>query len=55
MSVFYDPQSRKPQVWVIPFFILVTIIFIVTIYVVGQSKAKEKALHKEAEVDIFAK
>ena len=55
MSLFYDPQKRQPQAWVIPTFIIVTIVLAVGLYQWGQQKAKEKTANKPAEVDIFSK
>lgn len=40
MSIFWDPRKKKPQIWVGPFFILLTIAICFGIYQYGFNKAK---------------
>ncbi|MBF0386798.1 MAG: hypothetical protein HQL20_02965 [Candidatus Omnitrophica bacterium] len=39
MSIFWDPRGRKPQAWVYPFFIVLTIVLFMAIYNYGNSRA----------------
>ena len=55
MTIFYDPQKRQPQAWVIPTFILMVIVLAVVVWVYGQNQAKVKGAHTEQQVDIFAR
>lgn len=55
MSIFYDPHSKRPQVWIYPFFAFLTIGLVVVIYYYGDQKAKksptpvENTLFEKAE------
>lgn len=55
MSLFYDPKTKKPQVWVIGAFILVPILIMLIFYVLGQSAMKKQTAEPEKieEPDIF--
>ena len=54
MTIFYDPQKRQPQIWVIPVFVLAVIALIIGLWVYGQNQ-KSKPGHQEQQADIFAK
>jgi len=42
MSIFWDHRSRKPQIWVYPFFIILTVLLCVGIFQYGSLKAGGK-------------
>ena len=42
MSFFWDPRARKPQFWVVPFFIFLTILVALGIWMYGNLKADAK-------------
>ena len=55
MSIFYDPQARKPQIWVYAAFVVIPILVIAIIFISGKKKAEQKASQAAAQEDIFAK
>jgi hypothetical protein len=44
MSIFWDHRARKPQLWVYPFFLLLTVLVFIAIYQYGSMKADQAGL-----------
>ena len=39
MSIFWDPRNKRPQLWIYPFFIILTLILFFAVYYYGANKA----------------
>ena len=57
MALFYDPKTKKPQVWIMGLFIVIPIVIIIVSLNVGKSIAKKKKENekKESAQEIFNK
>lgn len=42
MSVFYNPRTKQPQIWVYPIFILLTLGVFYLIYSYGERKSRDR-------------
>ena len=55
MTIFYDPEKRQPKVWVIPAFILITLVVVGGVLLWGQQQVEKRKSEVPAEMqhDIF--
>ena len=53
MSLFWDPRLRRPQIWVYPFFIVITLSIAGLIYHYGYSKGSDKDIKTMNTVEEF--
>lgn len=56
MTLFYNPKTRKPHVWVMIAFVLVPVLLFLILMIATQGlvkKSKEKK-QESTEIDIFA-
>lgn len=53
MSIFYDPKSRKPKVWIYIFFVVVPILILAAYMIFGQQMKNNKPVTTEETEDVF--
>ena len=49
MTIFYDPQSRKPKVWIFVAFMLVPLVVIIIFLILGHQQAQKKNFGTQEE------
>jgi len=57
MTLFYDPIKRQPKPWIFVFFIILTVIFLISTYIAGRGYVQTHPAAQEeqkAPKDIFA-
>lgn len=54
MSLFYDPKKKEPQAWVLPFFIVIALLFVIVAFIIMKNMS-DKTIKEEAtqQEDIF--
>jgi uncharacterized protein YpmB len=53
MTVFYDPKTKQPRVWIIIIFVLIPLLVLSIFYAVSYIKQMNHV--EEEEIDIFAR
>ncbi|MBF0619168.1 MAG: hypothetical protein HQL19_03255 [Candidatus Omnitrophica bacterium] len=51
MSIFYDPHTRRPQVWTYAVFILITLGICIVIYNYGMKAADQKGVASNQDAE----
>lgn len=55
MTLFYNPRTRKPRIWIIIVFIIIPLLLLIIGWIGTRSAVKKhkEELQKEVEEDIF--